>query len=85
MTFLLNLNDPEEIERAEAVNARMVAHALEVGGTCTGEHGIGSGKIDFLEREHGDAVQVMRAIKRALDPGDILNPGMVLRPVAAAP
>jgi D-lactate dehydrogenase (cytochrome) len=85
MTFLLNLNDPEEIERAEAVNARMVAHALEVGGTCTGEHGIGSGKIDFLEREHGDAVQVMRAIKRALDPGDILNPGKVLRPVAAAP
>jgi D-lactate dehydrogenase (cytochrome) len=85
MTFLLNLNDPEEIERAEAVNARMVAHALEVGGTCTGEHGIGSGKIDFLEREHGDAVQVMRAIKQALDPGDILNPGKVLRPVAAAP
>jgi D-lactate dehydrogenase (cytochrome) len=84
MTFLVNLNDPGELERAEAVNARMVERAIAVGGTCTGEHGVGSGKIDFVEREHGEAVEVMRAIKRALDPGDILNPGKVLRMTPAS-
>jgi D-lactate dehydrogenase (cytochrome) len=57
----------------------MVARALAMEGTCTGEHGVGYGKIDFLDAEHGEAVEVMRSIKRALDPDDILNPGKIVR------
>jgi D-lactate dehydrogenase (cytochrome) len=57
----------------------MVARALAMEGTCTGEHGVGYGKIDFVEAEHGDAVEVMRRIKRALDPGDLMNPGKIVR------
>jgi D-lactate dehydrogenase (cytochrome) len=64
---------------AHVVNDRMVARALAMGGTCTGEHGIGSGKIACLEAEHGDAVETMRLIKRALDPDNRMNPGKVLR------
>ena len=79
MTFLMNPDDPSERARAEAVNARLVERALAAGGTCTGEHGIGSGKMRALEAEQGDAVAVMRTIKRALDPDNILNPGKVVR------
>jgi D-lactate dehydrogenase (cytochrome) len=56
-----------------------VARALAMEGTCTGEHGVGYGKIDFLVAEHGEAVAVMRTIKRALDPYNILNPGKMVR------
>jgi D-lactate dehydrogenase (cytochrome) len=57
------------------LNDRIVLKALELEGTATGEHGVGIGKARFMEREHGEALAVMRAIKVALDPNGILNPG----------
>ncbi len=75
--FLLDPEDEEEQRRVQAVNARMVARAIAVGGTCTGEHGIGLGKKESLRAELGEAVEVMRALKRALDPAGIMNPGKI--------
>jgi len=78
---LMILVDPDsEAEIAEAwdLNARLVRRAITMDGTCTGEHGIGLGKRDFLQEEFGEGVDVMRAIKRSLDPLNILNPGKVL-------
>jgi D-lactate dehydrogenase (cytochrome) len=77
--FLLNTNDPKEMAEAERLNERLVQRALSLDGTCTGEHGIGYGKLDFLIAEHGEAVSVMRAIKNAIDPDNIMNPGKILR------
>jgi D-lactate dehydrogenase (cytochrome) len=57
----------------------MVLRAIDLGGTCTGEHGIGYGKIPFLEREHGDAVEIMRQLKSTLDPKGLFNPGKIFR------
>ncbi len=69
---------PEETERAEAFSARLVKRALAMEGTCTGEHGIGRGKRKYLELEHGaPALAAMRAVKHALDPANILNPGKI--------
>ncbi len=79
MTFLIDPDDPDEFRRAEAVAARLVDRALAMGGTCTGEHGIGTGKMAYLEQEHGEGVELMRRIKRALDPGNIMNPGKIFR------
>ena len=79
---LIILVDPghaQELAEVKAFNARLVARALAVGGTCTGEHGIGLGKIDYLVDEHGDGVEVMRTIKRALDPDNRMNPGKMFR------
>jgi D-lactate dehydrogenase (cytochrome) len=56
----------------------MVMRALAMEGTCTGEHGVGYGKIDFLVAEHGEAMSVMRTLKRSLDPDNIMNPGKIL-------
>jgi D-lactate dehydrogenase (cytochrome) len=61
----------------EAINARIVERALAMDGTCTGEHGIGIGKQEWLVAELGDAVEQMRMIKRALDPQNLLNPGKI--------
>jgi len=78
--MMVDPNDPADIARAEGVNARMVARALAMDGTCTGEHGVGLHKMDFLVQEHGEgAIAVMRAIKHALDPKNIMNPGKILR------
>ena len=77
--FVVNPSDPREMAEAERLNERVVHRALSLDGTCTGEHGIGCGKIDFLIAEHGDAMSVMRAIKKAIDPDNIMNPGKILR------
>ncbi len=77
--FVLDPNDPKEMVEAARLNQRIVHRALSLDGTCTGEHGIGCGKIDFLLAEHGEAVSVMRAIKQAIDPDNIMNPGKILR------
>jgi D-lactate dehydrogenase (cytochrome) len=75
----VNPDAPDELAAAEHLTDRLVARALSMGGTCTGEHGVGIGKRRFLEAEHGrDAIDVMRAIKQALDPHNLMNPGKVL-------
>lgn len=71
-------DDPNELAEAAALNDRLVRRAIAMEGTSTGEHGVGSGKIKFMELEHGEAVDVMRQVKAALDPQGILNPGKVL-------
>jgi D-lactate dehydrogenase (cytochrome) len=79
LNFVFNRDDPAEFDEVKALNHRLVHRAIAMGGTCTGEHGIGMGKMDDLEEEHGTAVDVMKAIKRALDPGNRMNPGKILR------
>ena len=79
LTMLVDLNDPDEVKRAEALSERLVKRALSMDGTATGEHGVGQGKMKYMEAEHGAAaVAAMRAIKQALDPQNILNPGKML-------
>jgi D-lactate dehydrogenase (cytochrome) len=78
VAFLLDENNPEEMERIRAANSRLVDRALAMGGTCTGEHGVGLGKIKALKAQHGEGVEVMRAIKQALDPRGLMNPGKVV-------
>jgi D-lactate dehydrogenase (cytochrome) len=79
LVFMIDPNRPEEIAEASRLNDRMIARALKMDGTCTGEHGVGYGKMEFLVAEHGEALSVMRAIKRALDPDNLLNPGKIVR------
>ena len=77
--FIIDPDSPAELAEAEAINERIVRRALAMEGTCTGEHGIGMGKIGFLEEEFGAAgVAAMRAVKAALDPQGIMNPGKVV-------
>ena len=76
--YLIDPAKPEEHHTAEALNHKLVARALDLKGTCTGEHGVGLHKMDFLRREAGDgAIAMMRTLKRALDPDNILNPGKI--------
>jgi len=79
LVVLIDPDNPTDADEADALNRRVVERALRMGGTCTGEHGIGYGKLDFLDAEHGDAVSVMSAIKKALDPANLMNPGKVVR------
>lgn len=75
VVMLLDTNDKEEMARAHAFNERLVSRALDMGGTSTGEHGIGIGKRSKLVEEHGEGVPVMHSIKQVLDPTNIMNPG----------
>ncbi|MFT7640425.1 MAG: D-lactate dehydrogenase (cytochrome) [Pirellulaceae bacterium] len=77
--FLVDRDSAAELEEAERLNSRIVERALAMNGTCSGEHGIGIGKLDFMQQEHGEALNVMRQIKAALDPANIMNPGKVLK------
>lgn len=80
VVFSIDPDAPSEMEEVEAINARLIERALAMDGTCTGEHGIGLGKQDWLVRELGeDTVDLMRTIKRALDPHDLFNPGKIFQ------
>ena len=77
--ILLDPEDPAQMAEAKRLHDRMVERALKLGGTCTGEHGIGYGKLDFMEAEHGpDTIALMRAIKSAIDPKGLMNPGKLI-------
>jgi D-lactate dehydrogenase (cytochrome) len=78
--LLVDADDKAEIARAKAASDRMVERALRLGGTATGEHGIGVGKLGYMEREHGQGWAMMGAIKAALDPDNIMNPGKMVPP-----
>jgi len=78
LAYLVDPTIPEERETAERLNQELVHRALAMDGTCTGEHGVGLHKMDFLVSEAGEgAVDMMRTLKRALDPKNILNPGKI--------
>jgi D-lactate dehydrogenase (cytochrome) len=72
------MNDTREVSATRDFLERLVQRALSMDGTCTGEHGVGAGKMKYLKEEHGPGLDVMRAIKMTLDPHNILNPGKVV-------
>jgi D-lactate dehydrogenase (cytochrome) len=81
VTLLVDMENQDEIVQTEALLERLVERALAMDGTCTGEHGVGQGKMKYLLAEHGpEALAAMRAIKQALDPHNILNPGKIMPP-----
>ncbi len=77
VALLADANDPGEMKRAKGFIERLAMRAIAMDGTCTGEHGVGQGKISYLEAEHGAALAAMRAIKQAIDPDNIMNPGKI--------
>ncbi|MBK1841266.1 FAD-binding protein [Azospirillum sp. YIM B02556] len=79
LVYVLDPENPAELAEAQRLADKMVNRALAMGGTCTGEHGIGYGKMAFLEQEAGEAFAVMGDLKRAFDPDNLLNPGKVVR------
>eukprot|EP01117_Protostelium_nocturnum_P010765 TRINITY_DN387_c0_g1_i3.p3 TRINITY_DN387_c0_g1~~TRINITY_DN387_c0_g1_i3.p3 ORF type:complete len:504 (+),score=187.75 TRINITY_DN387_c0_g1_i3:225-1736(+) len=81
MFILLDPNDPKDLEETHRLDHRLIERAIKMGGTCTGEHGVGVGKRDYLPLELGEeAVDLMRTIKKAIDPDNIMNPGKVMPP-----
>jgi D-lactate dehydrogenase (cytochrome) len=78
LIFMVDTDNASELSAVKAANERLVNRALRLGGTCSGEHGVGTGKLKYLQTEHGDALDVMRAIKRALDPDNLMNPGKLI-------
>jgi D-lactate dehydrogenase (cytochrome) len=77
---LIDPGSEQDLAEAKAFNERLVKRALDMEGTCTGEHGVGYGKREWLNEEHGEAVDLMRTIKRAFDPDNLMNPGKLLPP-----
>ncbi|WP_040681220.1 FAD-binding oxidoreductase [Paenisporosarcina sp. TG20] len=75
--LMLDVTDEEEIKKADEFNRHIVEFALNKGGSCTGEHGVGVGKMKYQSLEHGNSLQVMKALKKTLDPYNILNPGKI--------
>jgi D-lactate dehydrogenase (cytochrome) len=79
LSLMVDMKDADEVKRAKALNERLVQRALSMDGTCTGEHGVGQGKMKYMLAEHGPvALAAMSAIKRALDPENIMNPGKMV-------
>jgi D-lactate dehydrogenase (cytochrome) len=78
VSLMIDAKNAGEVERAKAFSHRLVERALAMEGTCTGEHGVGLGKVNYLKAEHGPGVEIMARIKRALDPKNILNPGKIV-------
>jgi len=77
LVLLYDPADPGEVREAQHINGSLIEMAIAMGGTCTGEHGVGLGKKAYMQAEHGPALDVMRRIKRALDPANIMNPGKI--------
>ena len=81
LSVLVDMDDPAEIARADALAERLAHRAIAMEGTCTGEHGVGQKKIDYLEVEHGpETLALMRQVKAAIDPTNMFNPGKIFRP-----
>ena len=78
LVFVLDPDDPDELAEARRLNERLIHRALAMGGTSTGEHGVGLGKTAFMRAEHGEATDLMRRLKQAFDPQGIMNPGKIL-------
>ena len=78
MAFLIGPDDREgDLIIANRINKKLVERAIAMGGTSTGEHGVGQGKMAYMDLEHGEALDVMRTVKIALDPNNIMNPGKI--------
>ena len=79
LLFLIDpANEAEDLKQFQQLNDRLIERALKMGGTCTGEHGVGIGKIHYMRAEHGESVEMMRQIKQALDPLNLFNPGKLV-------
>jgi D-lactate dehydrogenase (cytochrome) len=78
LIFPVNSDNPGDLAEAERLSGRLAERAISMGGTCTGEHGVGLGKMKYLRKEHGEGLDLMRAIKKALDPDNIMNPGKMV-------
>jgi D-lactate dehydrogenase (cytochrome) len=78
LIYMLDSRSASELDEARRLNDRMITRALALGGTCSGEHGVGFGKMKYLAAEHGEGLEVMRALKRALDPDNRMNPGKIV-------